>query len=504
MANWPWTSMSENGQTGRPELAIVFPMDLTRDDYYRALKARDPRFDGEFFTCVSSTGIYCRPICPANRPKIENCSFVRSAAAAEDAGYRPCLRCRPETAPGSPAWNGTGTTVARAMRLLSENDGEGNSLEDLSDRLGVGSRHLRRLFAEQVGAAPKALIQTQRLHMALHLLKETDISIARICDASGFRSIRRFNDAMKKTVGMSPNAFRERHQMKSVTKAKAPVHVRLGYRPPFDWDGLVSYLGFRAIPGVESVSDGSYFRTIDIDAARGVLKVSHDPKTKAVVADFIVDEPVGLIGAVRKVRDLVDTDCRPDALTETFKKDKRLGSLLKARPGVRVPGCWSVFELILRAIVGQQISVKGATTMLSRLAKTYGREISTLEPNLTSLFPTPAELVDQDLTSIGLTRSRAQTIQDIAADFVEDPHFVHPAMPTAEAMTRLMAIKGIGDWTAQYVALRALRSPDAFPSADLGLMKAAQIDSPKELKAMSEAWRPWRGYAALLLWHSLS
>ncbi|TNE60203.1 MAG: DNA-3-methyladenine glycosylase 2 family protein [Alphaproteobacteria bacterium] len=479
-------------------------MELSRDDCYKALKARDPRFDGTFFTCVSSTGIYCRPICPATTPKLTNCAFVTSAAAAEEAGFRPCLRCRPETAPGSPAWSGTGSTVARAMRLLNEHDANGGSLESLSDRLGVGTRHLRRLFHEQLGTSPKMLIQTQRLHVALHLLKETNSSISDIANASGFRSIRRFNDAMRKTVGLSPSEFRARHQLSSRVRAGAPLTLRLGYRPPYDWDALLRYLGMRAIPGVEVVSGGSYIRSIKLEQASGTLRVENNPKSHALLAQFDLTVPTSLGGAARRVRDMFDTDCRPDALGASFASDDVLGALLSSSPGVRVPGAWDLFELCVRAVIGQQISVKGATTLLGRLAATYGSPLEIDAPPLTHVFPQPTAIAEADLTSIGLTKSRAQTLRDLASAFATDPDFLHPAQDLDEARARLTALKGIGPWTAEYVALRGLKYPDAFPAADLGLMKAAQVETPKELKTMAEGWRPWRGYAALLLWHSLS
>jgi AraC family transcriptional regulator of adaptative response / DNA-3-methyladenine glycosylase II len=481
-------------------------MEMSNRDYYSILVSRDPRFDGEFFACVSTTGIYCRPICPATKPKLENCSFVPSAAAAEDAGFRPCLRCRPESAPGSPAWAGTGSTIARAMRLLSENDLNGQSLEDLSDKLGIGSRHLRRLFVDQVGSTPKSIIQTQRLHIAMQLLKETNQSITKICQSSGFGSIRRFNDAMKNSVGVSPTEFRKRHSLAKPSKGRLPLNVRLGYRPPLNWEALSSYLAFRAIPGVEHVNGDVYMRTIDTGPAHGHVQLSHEQNASSVRARFYLNAPVALGPAVRKIRDIADLDCRPDAIETAFEKDPVVGPILSRNPGIRVPGCWDPFELTLRAIFGQQISVRGATTLLGRLAANFGTPLdeAVATSELSVLFPKPSQLAGQDLRAIGLTNTRSQTVLRVAEAFAGDPNFVHPAQSSSEAIKRLLSIKGIGDWTAQYVALRALRSPDAFPAADLGLLKAAKVSTPKELSQMAEQWRPWRGYAALLLWHSLS
>lgn len=481
-------------------------MELSKEEYYQAMLSRDPRFDGEFFACVATTGIYCRPICPAAKPKFKNCDFVLSAAAAEDAGFRPCLRCRPEAAPGSPAWSGTGSTVSRAMRLLSENDLEGNSMETLAARLGVGSRHLRRLFIDQIGVPPKSLLQTQRLHIAMHLLKETNLPVTRVCESSGFGSLRRFNDAIKKSFGMPPSEFRKKHGRRGGGKNRIPIKIRLDYRPPFDWPALLSYLDYRAIPGVESVEGGIYSRTIALGTAKGILELRHNQAATSISARFDLDQPVSIAAAVRRVRDITDIDCRPDALLAGLGKDPLIGPLILVSQGVRVPGCWDVFELTLRAIFGQQISVVAAGTMLGRLTASYGtkigRESGVEKPYL--VFPAPEQILGQDLQKIGLTKSRAQTVLRVAEAFSEDSNFVHPSMPVDEALKRLQSIRGIGDWTAQYVALRALRAPDAFPAADLGLLRAVKTDSARELSQMAESWRPWRGYAAILLWQSLS
>jgi AraC family transcriptional regulator of adaptative response / DNA-3-methyladenine glycosylase II len=392
------------------------------------------------------------------------------------------------------------------MRLLSENDLNGQSLEILASRLGVGSRHLRRLFIEQIGAPPKSLVQTQRLHIAMHLLKETNLPITRVCQSSGFASVRRFNDAIKKSFGMSPTEFRKKHGAAGRLTQRLPINIRLGYRPPYDWNLLVSYLDYRAIPGVESVHEGTYSRTISLGQTKGMLHIHNKPAAASIYARFELDQPVALAPAVQKVRDIADIDCRPDAVIDGLGEDPVIGPLIRNTEGVRVPGCWDIFELTLRAVFGQQISVSAATTMLGRLAAQFGSPLEKGQSadGLRFVFPAPEQLLGQDLRAIGLTKSRSQTVLTVAGVFAEDINFVHPAQPVEEAITRLKSIKGIGDWTAQYVALRALRSPDAFPAADLGLLKAAHADTPKELGQLADHWRPWRGYAALLLWHSLT
>jgi AraC family transcriptional regulator of adaptative response / DNA-3-methyladenine glycosylase II len=480
-------------------------MELSRQDYYRALKAQDARFDGRFYICVTSTGIYCRPICPARTTKLANCIFVKSAAEAEENGYRPCLRCRPETAPGAPARLGTQATTRRALRLMSKAAAQGESLEDFSDRLGVSSRHLRRLFKEHLGASPKSIIQTERFAIARQLLVETRVPIAQVALASGFGSIRRFNDAVRKAFGVTPGDFRKKRTYKPT---QLPGHkVLLGYRPPYDFDAMLGYLAARAIPGVEKVEDGTWSRCMTLAGVPGIVSVSHEEAKHRLVARFDMKEPVVIVDGITRVKDLFDLDAAPSEICEHLRTAPALKASVKARPGLRVPGCWDVFELIARAIIGQQISVAGATTMLGRLTEAFGRhpDLGGAEPGAgdsAGLFPRPEDLVGKDLTKIGLTRSRAATLASVAQKFASDPDFVDAAMDVEDARARLLAIKGIGPWTAEYVILRALRNPDAFPASDLVLLKSAGLKKPKDLKAIAEAWRPWRGYAAQHLWAS--
>ncbi len=489
---------------------------LTSKECYEAALSRDARFDGEFFVCVKSTGIYCRPVCPALMPRLENCNFVPTAAAAEQTGFRPCLRCRPETAPGSPAWMGTSTTVSRALRLISEGAGD-ISIAGLADRVGIGDRHLRRLFKEQVGAGPKAVAQTERFQLARQLLVETDLSITEVAYASGFKSIRRFNDAIHKAFKRSPGEYRRKARArlmgtKKGSRMRAPsvspnLKISLGTRAPYDWDRMMGFFAARVIPGVEQVSGGIYRRSIELGEAgrtRGILLLRPRPETAQVEAELALDGPAHLTGAVRRIRDMLDLDAGAREITRHLARDPLLKGVCRKNPGLRLPGCWSVFELAVRAVVGQQISVKGACTMLGRLAEAYGEPVTANEHEITRHFPSPKALAGKDLTRIGLTRARAATLQELASAFADDPDFIHPAMPNGSGVRRLQSIRGIGPWTAQYVAMRALRQPDAFPAADLGLLKASGFATAKELEAHAERWRPWRAYAVIALWQKLA
>lgn len=476
-------------------------MEMTRQDYYRALKAKDARFDGRFYICVSSTGIYCRPICPARLTRLENCSFVKSAAEAEENGYRPCLRCRPETAPDSPARLGTQATTRKALRMMSKVAADGDSLERLSDRLGVSSRHLRRLFNEHLGASPKSIIQTERFAIARQLLVETRLPISEVALASGFGSVRRFNDAIRKAFSMTPGDFRKK---RTYRPSDLPGHtVLLGYRPPYDFDAMLGYLVGRAIPGVEKVEAGAWNRCITLGGVRGIVSVSHDETKHRLVARFHMTDQAVIVDGIRQIKDLFDLDAAPAEIAEHLAQDASLAKAVTARPGLRVPGCWDPFELVVRAVIGQQISVAGARTLLGRLAEAWGSKMaSNVDGTINRLFPEARALIGQDLQSIGLTKSRAATLAAVTACFAEDPEYIHTAMDTEDARARLLAIKGIGPWTAEYVILRALRNPDAFPASDLILMKSAGAEKPKDLETQAEAWRPWRGYAAQHLWTS--
>ncbi len=474
--------------------------------FERARLSRDARFDGRFFVGVRTTGIYCRPICPANAPKSENVTFYRTAAAASEAGFRPCLRCRPECAPGTPAWAGTSTTVQRGLRLIAEGALDDGNLEKLASRLGVTSRHLRRLFSKHLGASPLAVAHTQRLHFAKNLIDQTALSMRDVAAASGFGSVRRFNDTFKKTYGRTPGELRRR---RAASVTASAFSVQLPYRIPFDWDRLLAFFAGRATPGVEHVQNGRYLRSIVIGEARGVIDV-HDAGGHLSLSLHGIGTN-SLFSIVQRVRSMFDLDASTDDIARVLSGDARLKRLLKQSPGVRVPGAWDGFELTVRAILGQQVSVSAATTLAGRIANRYGEPIDVpvigLQQAPNRLFPEPKDLVRARLENLGIIGSRARTIRSVARAVLDGELGFGTAQVPEDFCKSLTAIKGIGDWTAEYVAMRSLKNPDAFPASDLGLLRAFDGSGggrmkPTELAMRAEAWRPWRAYAALLLWGS--
>jgi AraC family transcriptional regulator, regulatory protein of adaptative response / DNA-3-methyladenine glycosylase II len=475
-------------------------MDLDRGACYRALKARDRRFDGRFLTGVLSTGVFCRPICPARTPRLENCVFFPTAAAAYSAGFRPCLRCRPEISPGVPAWSGTIATVNRALRLIAEEGLEATNLEVLSTRLGVGSRHLRRLFRRHVGASPVAVLQLQRVFLAKQLVTDSGLPLSQVALGAGFGSIRRFNAVMQKTFGRPPRELR-----RSAGPTASQVTLRLPYRPPYDWAGVLAFLARRAIPGVESIEDGVYRRTIGLEGTQGVVEIRPTANT-FLLAMITVERLPALAAIAARLRQLFDLEADPEPIAAHLGRDPALASRLAVRPGLRVPGAWDTFELAVRAMLGQQVSVSAASTLAGRLAATFGERLRT--PNagrdLRVLFPEAKALAHADLSSIGLPRARATAISSLAAAVVRDPLLLRTTNSVEDTMAKLVTLPGIGSWTAEYIAMRALREPDAFPVGDLGLLRAMRRHlvrpSPVLLQRRAERWRPWRAYAAMLLW----
>ena len=478
--------------------------------YERARLARDARFDGQFYIGVITTGIYCRPICPANSPKAENIKFYPSAAAAADAGFRPCLRCRPECAPGSPAWSGTSTTVRRGLRLIANGALDSDGIENLAERLGVTSRHLRRLFTRHIGASPLAVAHTQRLHFAKRLIDETTLPLNNIAIAAGFNSTRRFNDTFKKTYGRSPGQLRKLGRRQNNPDPEAALSVRLPYRQPFAWNELLAFFRHRATPGVEVVDGDCYRRTLLVDNRQAVVELRPSAKGNYLALTLHRVPTPSLFETVQKARDVFDLDAPVAEIATVLSSDPLLEKMLQAHPGIRVPGAWDGFELTIRAILGQQISVKAATTLAGRIAARYGEPLDHASPDkngLLYLFPGAERLSRAKFDKIGLVQSRANTIQSVAKAVVSGDLQFDTANDPEKFCTVLKSIKGIGDWTAQYVAMRALKNPDAFPASDLGLLKSLHYPeriSPAELSRHAERWRPWRAYAALLLWNSLS
>lgn len=477
---------------------------------YAAFMAKDSRFDGRFFVGISSTGIYCRPVCRARRPKRENCSFYPTAAQAEQAGYRPCLLCRPELAPGASAADAAGSLARRAARLLEESCGSGLRLAQLAGRLGCTDRHLRRVFAESYKVTPVQYLQTCRLLLAKQLLTDTRLPVLEIAMAAGFGSVRRFNDLFKKHYWLSPTDLRKR-----TLEGHRPGHgvtLYLGYRPPYLWDELLRFLAGRAITGVELVKDGHYLRAVHMKTPEGEpvygwVRVGHEPGKTAL--GVTVSE--GLLGVLpqvlARVRKLFDLGCDPLAVYEILQDMNRIRPGL-FHPGTRVPGCWDAFEMAVRAVLGQQITVKAAQTLAARLVKTFGQPVQTGIEGLTHVFPAPEtilglEEIENHLGPLGVTGARARTILALAQALAGgEVDLDLPAQPEAE-MKKLLAIRGIGSWTARYIAMRAMQWPDAFLETDAGVKKALEPRTSKELIHLAENWRPWRSYATVGLWNSL-
>jgi AraC family transcriptional regulator, regulatory protein of adaptative response / DNA-3-methyladenine glycosylase II len=480
---------------------------LDREHCYRALRARDARFDGRFYTAVTSTGIYCRPICPARTPKLENCLFFPSAAAAQRLGFRPCLRCRPEAAPGHAVARGTMNTVNRALQLIAEGQLGSGGLEAFAARLGVGTRQLRRLFDRHVGASPNQVAQTQRMLLAKQLLTQTALPISQIALAAGFGSVRRFNDAFRSTYERAPSSLRTH----KTTSDEPSVELRLAYAPPYDFAAMLEFLGPRAIPGVEAVQDGEYTRAFRLGDAFGSFSVRDCPEDAQLVARIRCSdiEPLGQV--VARMRRLFDLDADSRSIDAQLSLDPLMAARVRARPGVRVPGAWDHFELAVRAVLGQQVSVSAATTFAARITAQYGTALpeSARMPGAvpTRLFAEPGTLARADFAGIGLTGARIATLQALARAVCSDEQCLQPAASLEQSVTKLCALPGIGPWTAQYIAMRALREPDALPVGDLGLVRALfGSDSTRarvpaaQMELRTQVFRPFRAYACLRLW----
>ncbi|AKC85662.1 DNA-3-methyladenine glycosylase 2 [Pseudoxanthomonas suwonensis] len=479
----------------------------------RARLSRDARFDGLFFTAVRSTGIYCRPVCPAPAPRRENVGYYPSAAAAEAAGFRPCLRCRPELAPGEGAWRRGDETVARALKLIDQGFLAERPLAELAERVHLGERQLRRLFVERLGAAPIGVHGTRRLLFAKQLLTETPLPVTEVALAAGFSSLRRFNAAFLEAYRMAPRELRKRAPAETAIDPAQPLVLRLGYRPPYDFTAMLDFLRGRALPGVEAVDARSYARVIGTPQAPGWLRISawpggRDGRQHALKLELHGAAPAQLADIVQRVRRMFDLDADPTAIAAALSADPRLRPLLRRRPGLRLPSGWDGFEIAVRAVIGQQVSVAAARTLTTRLAQRHGHALAAPSlPELTHLFPTPAALADGDLDGLGLTAARAATVRGIARALLDGRVGFGAEQTLDEFAAAWNALPGVGPWTAQYLALRALGHPDAFPTEDLVLQKAVPADgsrlTARRLRERAEAWRPWRGYAVIHLWRDV-
>lgn len=461
-------------------------MHLDPDRCYDALQTRDRRFDGRFFTGVRTTGIYCRPICPARTPLRRNVEFFAHAAAAEDAGYRACRRCRPELAPGSPEWDRTPEVVVRALRLI-----EDGALDDAGDvpalaaRLHLGERQLRRLFVDHVGASPLSVARSRRAHFARRLLDETNVSVSEIAFAAGFGSLRAFNDTMRQVFDRTPSELRGR-------AANGGIRLRLPFRPPLSWDHALEWLSHRLTAGVEAIEGSVYRRT----TSSGVVSITAAHDHLLVTAPA----PDGLLSIASRVRRMFDLDADATAIQAHLNREPTLRRAARGAD-LRLPGAWDPFESAVRVVLGQQISVRAATTLAGRMVAAYGKPLDAPEPGLTHLHPSPETLADADLRAIGATGSQQRAINALATAVADASLQLDAPLGLEELIERLVALPGIGPWSAHTIAMRC-GEPDAFPAGDLGLLKAMNL-SERELRARAEAWRPWRSYAAVLLWRSL-
>jgi AraC family transcriptional regulator of adaptative response / DNA-3-methyladenine glycosylase II len=465
------------------------------DECYAVLLAQDARFDGVFFTGVSSTGIYCRPICPVKTPKRENCTFYASAALAEKAGFRPCLRCRPELAPGHASVDAVGRLAHLAASRIEEGALCDGSVEDLAAELGVTSRHLRRVVEAELGVTPIELAQTHRLLLAKRLLTDTALPVGEVALASGFGSLRRFNALFRERYRLSPTDLR---RGRAATKESLRCNLRL--KPPFDWGWMLSYLGGRGYAGVEVVRGRTYFRTLKLGDFYGWFGATFDDARSELSVEVSSSLAPVLPKVMARVKRLFDTDADSCAIAS------HLGDIAGLRPGVRVAGCCSGFELAVRAILGQRISVRAATTLAGRYAEAFGEPMESPIDGLCRLSPAPERIAQAEvgeLASLGMTGARAQAIISLASAVSGGSLKLRPGVDVERAMAQLVELPGIGVWTAQYVAMRALRWPDAFPSSDLGVMQALGEANPRRVEEISQQWRPFRAYAAMQLWRSL-
>lgn len=497
--------MSENRET-MAGLGLMFRrMDMDFEACRRAFLTRDPRFDGRIFGAVKTTGIYCRPICPARTPKAQNMTFYPTAAAAQEAGYRPCLRCRPEASPDLGAWRGTSNTVSRALALIEGGAMDAGDVDALASRLGVGERQLRRLFRQHLGASPVSVAQTRRVLLAKQLIQETRLPMGEVALASGFGSVRRFNETFQQLFGRPPGELRRSRQAE--IPAADGITVRLPYKPPYDWDAIIRFLTDRAIPGVERVEPRRYARTLSVDGATGVVIVT-PRKDGALSAEIRFPRMNALPAVIARVRRVFDLSADPTLIGAHLSQDPALAPLVAARPGLRAPGAWDGFELAVRAILGQQITVSAARGLAAKLVERYGEPIedaAAAELGLTRVFPAPERLVGEDIAALGMPRARGAALEALARTVAADRSIFTPRADLESAIAALKALPGVGEWTAQYIALRELREPDAFPQADIGLMRAMADEhgvrpTAEQLLARSAAWRPWRAYAAQHLW----
>jgi AraC family transcriptional regulator of adaptative response / DNA-3-methyladenine glycosylase II len=483
-------------------------MDRDGRRLYKALAARDPRFDGVFFVGVTSTGIYCRPICPVKTPKQANCRFFNSAQETEQAGFRPCLRCRPELAPGSAPVDDSQRIAQLIVQRLEEGKlDEKAGLEDIADQFELSSRQIRRIVQKELGVPPIQLLLTRRLLLAKQLLTETTLPVTEIAFASGFSSLRRFNDAFSNRYRMPPTRLRRKATdgMPAIGDSTTST-LQLSYRPPYDWNGILAFLAARALDGIESVTSESYARTARLGDAKGWIRITRSRKQHALMLEFTHSLTPALPALLSRVRALFDLNARPDMISKHLARDQRLAAAVKGNPGMRVPGAFNGFEMGLRAILGQQVTVKAASTIAGRFVQAFGEPIVTPFAELNRLTPADARVAAasvDEIARLGIVAVRARSIIALArvqgsGALCLDGGAHHSPDDTIKRLTEL---PGIGHWTAQYIAMRALRWPDAFPKEDIAVRKNLGGVTAKEAEELSQTWRPWRSYAVMHVWN---
>jgi AraC family transcriptional regulator of adaptative response / DNA-3-methyladenine glycosylase II len=472
---------------------------------YSALASRDSRFDGVFYVGVTSTGIYCRPVCTAKTPKAANCRFYETREAAEKARFRPCLRCRPELAPGTAPVDDAHRIAGLIAQRINEgmlDDGAG--LERIAVKFGWSSRQIRRILDRELGVSPMELVMTRRLLLAKQLLTETSLPMTDVAFASGFSSLRRFNDSFSSRYGMPPSRFRRATESTRNAHASSDVFtLQLAYRAPFDWNGILAFLAARAMKGIEAMSGDVYLRTVRLGDHTGWLRVRNNPEKRSLLVDLTHSLTPVLPALLGRLRNLFDLSARPDVISAHLALDPNLAPLVRRNPGLRVPGAFDGFELTVRAILGQQITVKGATTLAGRFADAFGDPVETPINDLSVLMPSPATIAaikPKDIAALGVVRSRAESIVTIAGEIASGRLDLEAGADPEKTIRQLIALPGIGEWTAHYIAMRALRWPDAFPKEDIALRKRLGGITAREAENRSHAWQPWRSYATLHLW----
>jgi AraC family transcriptional regulator, regulatory protein of adaptative response / DNA-3-methyladenine glycosylase II len=473
---------------------------------WQAIEAADPRFDGWVFCGVRTTGIYCRPSCPARTPKRENVRFFASAAAAQAAGFRACKRCRPDATPGSPEWDIRADLVGRAMRLIADGIVDREGVGGLAKRLGYTDRHVHRQLLTTVGAGPLALARAQRAQTARILLETTTVPITRVAFAAGFQSVRQFNATIQEVFAMTPSGLRARMRKEGRTQDSGSVSLRLPYRSPLDGDGLIAFLGARATPRAEEVLNGAFRRSLRLPQGTGAVELR--PADGHIDARFWLADLRDLGAAMHRCRILLDLDSDPHSVVDALGDDSLIGALVRTTPGRRVPGHIDAHELAVRAVLGQQVSLRGASTLAGRLVSSYGEELERPVGAVTHLFPSAEKLAEADLARLGMPSARAAGLRGLVTALAGGKLVLDAGAERGEARRQLLALPGIGPWTAEYIAMRALRDPDAFLPGDLGVRHAleqlGQGGSATAAERVSQQWRPYRAYAVAHLWASLA